>query len=454
MLAGTAGLTDLDVAGRSGAISIPAASSSPNGNLLEFTNLSTGSGQGHGRGHNGGGQGPWGGQGQGGHDQNGQGQGQGWQNQGGQGWNLWGNDGRFDGGRSHGGSGREQNPGQGRDHWRGGHHGGGEGASSITPGLADISATVPAGYQNVIVQAPGFATLTGNGANGENYLFGAKSNVDLNTEGGSGSIVAAGGADSLNLAGNYAVSAVGGSDAVTTGGGSDTISAYGTASVSVTAASGTATGLTFINHGTSRATVFAGAGSATIFGGDGGGSYHAGAAGANSLVGGSGSVSLYGRASGDVLEAGVSTGGATVHGTNMLEAGAGNETLLATSLTGANNLVAGSGADSIASKGSGLQTFYGGSGSATMSGSTMSGATNIYLLGAASAPGGNDVVTNFRLGTDVLEGLNGATITTVTASNFGGHSGALVTLSDGTRVQLTGVSASSISGNIGKSGLI
>lgn len=411
VLTGTAGLTNLDVAGQSGAISIAAAPMAGS-NLLEFSNFSVG-----GAGHDHGGMS---GDGSGNH----------------QGWGSWGDR-------------RARGPHNGDDRSRGDGDGGrrgsgrGSGGTSTTPGLTDITATVPSGYQTVIVQAPGTVTLTGNGALGESYLFGAAANVDLNAHGGSGSIVAGGGADTLDLGGNYAVTIAGGSDAITATGGSDTIRAFGAN-----------TRLQFVNQSTERTTVFAGAGSATIFGGDGGGSFHAGAAGANSLIGGTGTVSLFGRASGDVLEAGESTGGATVGGTNHLLAGAGNETLLASSLTGANDLVAASGSDSISSGGSGLQTFHGGRGTATMTGSTMAGSTNIYLFGAASAPGGTDQITNFQLGKDVLEGLNGATITTVTASSFGGQAGALVTLSDGTHVQLVGIAAASISGSVGKSGFV
>lgn len=409
VLTGTTGLTNLDVAGQSGAISI-AASPMTGTNLLEFSNLSVGGAAGHGHGHDYGGMN-------------------------GYGLDNWQAGGTNDGNdRGHGHSGGDGGRGSGR---------GTGGGTSTTPGMADIIATVPSGYQTVIVQAPGNITLTGNGALGESYLFGASSNVDLNTHGGTGSIVAGGGANTLNLSGNYAVTLAGGSDAVTVTGGSDTIRAFGTK-----------TALQFVNQSTERTTVFAGAGSATIFGGAGGGSFHAGAVGVNSLIGGAGAVSLFGRASGDILEAGESTDGATVGGINNLQAGAGNETLLASSLTGANKLVAGSGSDSISSDGSGLQTFYGGRGSATITSSTMAGSTNIYLFGAASAPGGADLISNFKLGKDVFEGLNGATISTITASSFGGQAGALVTLSDGTHVQLAGVSAASISSSIGKSGFV
>ena len=407
VLTGTAGLTNLDIAGQTGVVSVAAAPMTGT-NLLEFSNLSVDGAAGHGRG----------------------GVGYGFSDQYAYGFN--------DGGDRDHGDGRGDGDGQ---HGRGSAHG--SGGTSTTPGLADIVATVPSGYQAVIVQAPGNVTLTGNGALGESYLFGASSNVDLNTHGGTGSIVAGGGADTLNLSGNYAVTLAGGLDAVTVTGGSDTIRAFGTK-----------TALQFVNQSTERTTVFAGAGSATIFGGAGGGSFHAGAAGANSLIGGAGAVSLFGRASGDILEAGESTGGATVGGINNLQAGAGNETLLASSLTGANKLVAGLGSDSISSDGSGLQTFYGGRGSATITGSTMAGSTNIYLFGAASAPGGADLISNFKLGKDVFDGLNGATISTITASSFGGQAGALVTLSDGTHVQLVGVSAASISSSIGKSGFV
>lgn len=316
-----------------------------------------------------------------------------------------------------------------------------------------ISASVPSGYNYVVAQAPGTMTLTGNGGLNNTYLFGAQTNVDLSTDGGSGSIVAAGGADTLNLAGSYAVTATGGSVNIGIEYGNDTVFATGSASVTANSQPGYGGQLYFINKSSVAATVHGGAGSDTIFGGKAGGVFYGGTAGNNSLIGGSGSVNLVGGNSGDVLEAGVSTHGATVAGDNFLQAGSGNETLLATSMTGSNFLSAGSGIDSIVSDGTGTQNFFASGGSATMTGSTMTGASNNFFFGGASSiAGGLDVITNFNPGKDVLFGI-GTNIQTIVSSSFLGSPGALITLTDGTQVAMIGVSSSSIMKNIGSNSI-
>ncbi|MGC9270370.1 beta strand repeat-containing protein [Acidiphilium sp.] len=327
--------------------------------------------------------------------------------------------------------------------------------SSISaPTNTSISASIPVGYNYVVAQAPGTMTLMGNGATNSTYLLGAATNVDLSIEGGSGSIVAAGGADTLNLGGSYAVTATGGSVNIAIEFGTDTVVATGSATVVAGSSPGYGGLLYFVNDSNAAATVSGGAGSDTIFGGKAGGTFYGGSAGNNSLIGGSGAVNLVGGNNGDLLEAGVSTHGATVAGVNVLQAGSGSETLIATSLTGSNFFTTGAGIDSVVSDGTGVQDFFAGGGSATLTGSTMTGASNTFFFGGAtSTAGGLDVITNFNMSKDVLFGIGGVNIQTVVSSSFQGSPGALLTLTDGTQVAMIGVSSTSIIKDIGKNSI-
>ncbi|HEX7391289.1 MAG TPA: hypothetical protein VF286_14360 [Acidiphilium sp.] len=299
-------------------------------------------------------------------------------------------------------------------------------------------------YGSVIVQAPGTVSVNGNGNNNSTYLFGSASNVTLTTQDGTSgaSIIAAGGNDVLNLRGNNTATITGGSDITRTYTGSNTVFATGDASVYSGIRGGYAGKLDFINNSTAAATVVGGAGSATVFGGTGGGVFYGGTAGNNSLVGGTGNSTLVGGGNNDTLQA---TGAGS---SNDLFAGSGNETLFASSVTGTNILVAAGGTDSLVGSGTGYQYFFGGTGSATMTGSaniSVTGAKNIYFFGqAGGAGGGSDVITNFNTNSALFV-TNGNDITTITGTTVNGINGALVSLSDGTKVTLMGVNASSIS---------
>lgn len=319
--------------------------------------------------------------------------------------------------------------------------------STQTPSGSAVAASVPGGYRTVIVQAPGELTLTGSSMSGGTYLLGAASDVALTAGAGSGSVIAAGGQDTLDLNGAYSASVIGGSAAVTAAGAADTIDAYGAARTTLVGAVAADAQLRFINDGSGTAFVSGGGGSVTVFGGAGGGIYQAGAEGNSSLIGGVGGVDLQGVANGDVLEAGMSTGGATVSGINRLAAGAGNETLFASSATGVNVMFAGIGHDQLQSDGTMVQEFVAGSGYATMSGSTQPGATNIFMFGIPSAAGGHDVINNFRLGHDLLFAEGNASITGIAAAPSGSGTGTVLSLGDGTTVLLHGIDAAQVKAN-------
>lgn len=302
-------------------------------------------------------------------------------------------------------------------------------------------------YNAVVVQAPGALTINGSGGS-TNYVLGAASNVELFTNGGSNTIVAGGGNDNLKLFGSNAVTLGGGQDTALVFAGSNTVVATGSASATIATARGYAGTIDFTNASSVAASVNANAGSATVFGGTGGGTFQGGTSGSNLLVGGSGSVVLVGAGNNDTLMAG-GDGATSSAGSNYLYAGVGNETLLASSVTGTNLFNVGFGQDVISTAGSGTQYFFGSSGNASITGSTTSGSNNIYFFGNATGQGGNDIISNFGTTNSQLIAINGVNIQAISEVNTNGVAGALVTLSDGTSITLSGVSASSIVGSVG-----
>jgi len=136
---------------------------------------------------------------------------------------------------------------------------------------------------------------------------------------------------------------------------------------------------------------------------------------------------------------------------NVLEAGDGGATLVASSTTDYNQFYGGSGTDSIVSFGSGKQTYYVGStGSEQFTGSTVSGANNEYIFNQSSSGNGADVITDFRVGQDHIDinangSLSGVTIDAVKQLDAGTT---IIQLSNKTTIQLYGVSASSISSSV------
>jgi hypothetical protein len=233
--------------------------------------------------------------------------------------------------------------------------------------------------------------------------------------------------------------------------------------------------LDFINNSSNAATIFSanyggsnGApNSVTAYGGAGGGYYVGGLAGNNSLVGGSGAVTLQGAGAGDTLVGNSSVG-------NLLFSGTGPETLLASATSANNTFQLGlsytgtTGAiisnDVVSSSGSGQQSFImGSSSSSTLTGSSATGANNLYVFVSNAATAANPtstyLITDFSSVNSAIylnDTLFGSTNTlgifseaNVTAPGF---SGAVITLSDGSTIKLAGVSASSLTSTAGSSG--
>jgi hypothetical protein len=214
--------------------------------------------------------------------------------------------------------------------------------------------------------------------------------------------------------------------------------------------------LDFINNSTVSATVSGNipggsGGSLTVFGGVGGGVYIGGSGGNNSLVGGSGAVTLIGAGNNNHLS--VSGYSSSYAGQNVLRAGGGGAVMVAESPSGYNEFYGGSGTDTITSYGHGAQTYYvGTTGTERYTGSTVSGATNEYIFDQDTSGSGNDIITNFRLGTDHIDvnlngTLSGVTIRSIEALT-GTHTGSVVLLSNQTTIQLYGVSTSALSVSI------
>ncbi|MCB5946078.1 hypothetical protein [Acidocella sp. KAb 2-4] len=367
--------------------------------------------------------------------------------------------------------------------------------------------TVSAGVTDLIVQAPGAETITGNSSVGF-ALFGAGSNVTYDTRGNSNaSIVAAGGNDAINVvgmnnsdtvlsagndtltfnggvsgggpnAGNEYANAVGNATTSVFLGGSDaaTITASDNSLVNIQFLPNAGGNLDFINTSSQAGTVYSAfysnggksfaPNSVTVNAGAGGGIYVGGRAGNNSLVGGAGAVTMIGGGTGDTLIGASSAG-------NVLFTGTGFETLIA-SAGSANNLFGiglyyyGVGqttaSGSVSTDGSGTQTFViGNTANETLTGSTVSGATNVYDIvgsqsGGETTGGSTMTITNFGPNSQIhltdatLTKPGDATILNVSTYNgLGG--GTEIFLSDGTNIVLQGVSTANVSvtGGVGGS---
>ena len=371
--------------------------------------------------------------------------------------------------------------------------------SSTSPALLVINATnavnlnFPSSYPYVVAgdnAAP--MTLSGGGAAAQEIILGAGI-VQLNTGGGSGTVVGGDGDKSINLGstsgfavytggghdtidlrqsqasgrstveagaginvynaagavtqpGNTVLLGAGatqirstGSDSVTAGAGSATIQVVGNVQDTVVGGAGS---LTLVNGSIASTLNFStttnaplSSGSVTALGGAGGGYYRGGSNGSNLLVGSLGAVTLQGAGNGDVLIAMGTTG------MQVLYAGSGNETLLGSLSTTGNLFVAGSGSDIILG-GSGADTFVAGTGAATI---TAGSGPDIFLLNANTTAGAQITITDFAPGLDHIRllnygGSNNPASLSAAATNLG-TAGSRVTLSDGTTITFQGISS-------------
>jgi hypothetical protein len=191
-------------------------------------------------------------------------------------------------------------------------------------------------------------------------------------------------------------------------------------------------------------------GSVTVSAGAGGGVYDGGISGNNSLVGGSGVVTLFSAGVNNYL---FTNGAPTGSAYNLLNAfSGGNDTLVAGSGSTNNVFFGGVGTESILSSGKGVQDYFVGTlGSETISGSTVSGATNTFIFQQSAVQGGGtDVLLHFKPGEGFINPSNGVTgVSIVSFESLNGvNSGTEIDLSNGTTIKLFGVSASAFNASI------
>jgi hypothetical protein len=317
---------------------------------------------------------------------------------------------------------------------------------------------------------------------GAESIYSTAGNATINTRGTGSATADAEGfpttpSNFVELAGtNAVVNSFGTNDLIESFAGHDTIHADGSANVLVdgghvtvnvngygpvrAAFSGTAGGtLDFINNSSVSATVSGNVpggygGSVTAFGGAAGGYYAGASGGNNSLVGGAGAVTLVGAGNNNHLKA--AGYAASYEGQNVLIAGIGSngDVMIAESTSGYNEFHGGSsGADTMESFGQGAQTFFvGAGGTESIVGSTVSGAANEYIFDQDSTGNGQDIITNFRVGTDDIDinlndSLSGVTIASFNAIG-GAHPGTFIELSNNTTITLYGVSPSTLNHSI------
>ncbi len=230
------------------------------------------------------------------------------------------------------------------------------------------------------------------------------------------------------------------------GNGNDTV--YANGSGTVTGGSGdnlffadSAGGVNEINSYGSNDTIVAGAGSVSvntgganplIFGGSGSLQYIGGAPGNPTIFGGAGTETLFGGSGQNIT---YFAGTDTVPGSDILAAGAGNETLNAGGASNGVALAAGIGTvDMIGS--SGNDVFFGGSGVATMTGN---GGADIFQFASANEPGGQhggtNIITDFTSSDSfntIGYGANAAQDALAAATLTGGNT--MVKLSDNTTI--------------------
>lgn len=179
--------------------------------------------------------------------------------------------------------------------------------------------------------------------------------------------------------------------------------------------------LTFVG-GTGDASVEGGSGSVTLFGGTGGVTATGGTDGNNYLQAGSGAATLFGGGSNSILYAGSSV-------SDVLHAGEGNQTLVgSTSTTGQDLVYLGKGSD----------TFIAGAGNASVLGG---GGQNTYeFLANMTSKNATVSIGDFHVGSDrlVISGYGTSTDSVFNSKTVSAGS-TMLTLGDGTKVVLTGV---------------
>ncbi len=324
--------------------------------------------------------------------------------------------------------------------------------------------TLPAGDQNYVAAA-GSTVFAGNGSDTITALTGQVTAVggsgSLVFVGGSGASSVIGGAGSSTIfggigGGSFAGGAKGGNVLVSQGasGANTTLTGGGAGDRIFGSASGNdqlvaGPGRLSIVGGSGHTTIQGGATASVIFTQGGSSDVLGGTAGSDTIVGGAGALSVTAQ-NGDAIFGGSGALGVTgsKSGADSIVGGSGP---LSVSGQGANMLVATGGNSSAISTGNGASLIFAGAGSTSVTG----GAGSLQLVlgagqgaftegsGAAAfdvvkgAAGGADVINGFRPGTDQIQ-LYGYQPADLKVTSSGGSS--LVSLADGTTIQVVGVS--------------
>ena len=306
----------------------------------------------------------------------------------------------------------------------------GSGSDTITAAIGSVSVIGSTGSltfmggagSNTVSGGTGSATITG-GTSGGTYAGGSAGLNQLISNGASGAnttLTGGGAGDQIfgSRSGNDVLAAGAGRESLLGGGGS-----------------------TMITGGTTASSV--------IFTGSGGTTVSGGAAGGDTIVGGSGGLVVNAR-NGDAIFG--NTGTLAVKGsTQGADSIVGGSGTLAVTGQGANMLVVAGAARSVIQTGNGAALVFGGAGSTSVTGGT--GSLEV-VLGAGSATvnegtGGAvyDVVKGAAGGTNVLAGFKPSTdkiklygYQPADAHLTSSSGGTLLSLSDGTKIQLVGVS--------------
>ena len=325
---------------------------------------------------------------------------------------------------------------------------------------------------------PGSSATVGGAGGAGQILLGDNENITFNTGGGTGTVITGDGNNFIgtpvsgNPSGGFTITTGTGNDTIIaatgantvnagtgnnftfTGSGTDVINSTGTDTISGVGGSAGLQDTVFQSGGTilvgsfaknllfvgsnATATVLAGLGSYTVNGGVGANLIAGGTAGNNFLGGGTGSVgsTIFGGGNGDVILARGS-------GSNEVVAGAGNETLTGAGSTGNNVFFTGLGANAATAVasitgGSGNDVYFAGSGQSTIN--LGGGGSDIVAIVNGRA-GGAITLQNFNLSTDQVElqGYAPGTAATAISQSSSFNGGAVLTLSDNTKIYFAGV---------------
>ena len=267
------------------------------------------------------------------------------------------------------------------------------------------------------------SSLLFSGTGGGSYVGGSAGNNILVSQGASGSnttLTGGGAGDALfgSASGNDTLIARVGRESILGGGGNTAIVGGGTAASVIFTGSGTTTvtggavGGDTIVGGSGVLGVNADKGEA-IFGGGGALTVNASLSGSDSIIGGAGALTVNGQGSNMLVVAGTTTSHIAV----------GNGAALVFGSTGASTVTGGSG----------WMEVVVGSGKMTVN----EGTSQTFYEVVKGAAGGTDIISGFRPGTDSVSLYN------YKASDIQvikGSASTLISLSDGTKIQLLGVS--------------